>query len=212
MSKEYIMRTMTDIVNGKEIKIIPVSLFDAIKKSLTSEETLDDVLNNITPIIMPEDEYIEKVRRGEITETDKSIYYVPDDTETKFSLNDSVISKQSTFSSKKLAEIFASINVDVGGESEFSKTYAKKAKIVTVILKSGDWVNKNYTLTFPDMNPDTVIDVSISNTLSDAQYKTHYNAYKDADIFRVKKQTNTLIFVAQNKVPTMDITLDITVF
>lgn len=214
MSKDYIVRNTVDYINGKEVEVIPESIIEAIKVFYGSTTTLKDVLDEITPVIMTREEYKAKVESGEIDDDDETFYYVPEDSDYVFSISDSTVTKYTTFSSQRLAECFASLGVNIvqGDVTGMSKIFNRKVVTKTVTLGSGGWYGKTYVLDLDGMTTDTVIQVRISESLTDSEYLAQYTAYKKSDFMRVKRQTDKLIFVTLNDVPTIDITLDIDIF
>ena len=208
-NQDYEIRELNDLIDGNQKVVLPVSVFDAIMSSVDENaESLSKVLKDITPVNLTRDAYERMVETGEITDDDKTYYYVPDGETTRFEINDKTITKKTTFSSQKLAEIFASVGISTSaGNSTIKASVEKK----TITLSAGNWSNGSYKVALSGVTEKSMIYTEINNSLDTALYDAQYNAYKNADIRRIKKSVNKIELVAYGTIPTIDITIDVAI-
>lgn len=208
-NNDYEIKQLNDLIDGEQKDIFPISVFDAIMTSTNDDaERLTDVLKEITPVNLTRAEYERRIENGEIGADDNTYYYVPDGETTRFEINDKTITKKTTFSSQKLAEIFASVGISTSATKSSIKASVDKK---TVILSAGNWLNGSYKVALSGVTTDSMIFTEINNALNDIAYDAQYNAYKNADIRRIKKSENTIELVAYGTIPSIDITIDVAI-
>lgn len=208
-NQDYEIKQLNDLIDGKQKVILPVSIFDAILSSVGDDaESLSKVLKDITPINLDRAEYERMIESGEITDDDMTYYYVPDGETVRFEINDKTITKKTTFSSQKLAEIFASVGISTSSANSSIKASVEKK---TVTLDANNWSNGSYNVALSGVTEKSMIYTEINNSLDNILYDAQYEAYKNADIRRIRKSENKIELIAYGTIPTINITIDIAI-
>ena len=208
-NQDYEIKQLNDLIDGEQKVILPISVFDAIMSSVGEDaESLSKVLKDITPVNLTRADYERMLENGEITDDDMTYYYVPDGETTRFEINDKTITKKTTFSSQKLAEIFASVGISTNASQSTIKASVEKK---TVSLSAGNWSNGSYKVALSGVTTKSMIHIEINNALDNAVYDAQYNAYKNADIRRIKKSENTIELLAYGTIPSIDIMIDVAI-
>lgn len=208
-NQDYEIKPLNDIIDGEKKIILPISVFDAIMSSVGEDaESLTKILKDITPINLTRAEYEKRVEAGEINADDMTYYYVPDGETTRFEINDKTITKKTTFSSQKLAEIFASVGISTSATNSTIKASVDKK---TITLNANGWSNGSYKVALAGVTTKSMIVVDINNSLNDIEYDAQYAAYNNADIRRIKKSENAIELVAYGTIPTINITIDVAI-
>lgn len=208
-NQDYEIKQLNDLIDGKQKVILPVSVFDAILSSVGDDaESLSKVLKDITPINLDRAEYERMIESGEITDDDMTYYYVPDGETVRFEINDKTITKKTTFSSQKLAEIFASVGISTSSANSSIKASVEKK---TVTLDANNWSNGSYNVALSGVTEKSMIYTEINNSLDNILYDAQYEAYKNADIRRIRKSENKIELIAYGTIPTINITIDIAI-
>lgn len=208
-NQDYEIKQLNDLIDGKQKVILPVSVFDAILSSVGDDaESLSKVLKDITPVNLDRAEYERMIEAGEITDDDMTYYYVPDGETVRFEINDKTITKKTTFSSQKLAEIFASVGISTSSTNSSIKASVEKK---TVTLDANNWSNGSYNVALSGVTEKSMIYTEINNSLDNVLYDAQYEAYKNADIRRIRKSENKLELIAYGTIPNINITIDIAI-
>lgn len=208
-NQDYEIKQLNDLIDGKQKVILPVSVFDAILSSVGDDaESLSKVLKDITPVNLDRAEYERMIEAGEITDDDMTYYYVPDGETVRFEINDKTITKKTTFSSQKLAEIFASVGISTSSANSSIKASVEKK---TVTLDANNWSNGSYNVALSGVTEKSMVYTEINNSLDNVLYDAQYEAYKNADIRRIRKSENKIELIAYGTIPNINITIDIAI-
>ena len=168
---------------------------------------LDDVLDTIVPIRLTRAEYDTKLNNGEIE--DGVIYEVLDD-EEGLGINDAIVTESSTFSSKKIVEMIATLGnggtIVLGSE----KSNMNK-KTVTIDLSPTKWEglgpwSQTVSNSYIDRNSSVMI--SLSSKLDESDFEKQSIALAKSSIRRINHNDNKITFVAYGKKPDIHIIID----
>ena len=197
-------------IDGVECKVSPTT--DASTVKTENGERLSDILDKYTPISLTYSEYLERIKSGEITASDKRYYRITDDVDG-ITISDSTVSRSSTFSSRKIVELLASLGL--GGVD--IPTSSGNMTLHTVTVKPEDWSSSESdnsataSVSIPGISNDTVVLVSLSNKLTSENYSAQSLVVNNAKILRIQHTDSTLILYAFGVVPTIPIQLEISI-
>lgn len=168
---------------------------------------LTEVLDAVIPVRLTRAEYIEKVNNDEIE--DGVIYEVIDD-EEGLGINDGIVSESSTFSSKKIVEMIATLGN--GGTivlgSEKSNT---DKKTVTIDLSPTKWEGLgpwSQTVSNSSIDRNSNVTIGLSSKLNEDDFSKQSIALAKSSIRRIKHDSNKITFVAYGKKPDIHIIVD----
>ena len=193
-------------VDGVEQPMSPTT--EASTVYTDNGERVSDVLDRNTPIEISYQDYLEKIKSGEITEDDETYYHVIDDIDGMM-ISDSTVSRTSTFSSKKIVELITS-----GGGSGTSGGGSSLTKY-TQSIQTTEW-NQNVKPSVASMlvsgvSTDSLVIVTLSDKLSAEDRAEQATVVTNAKIFQITQSDNLLTFYAYGTVPSIPIQLDISV-
>ena len=170
-------------------------------------ETLDAILEHTVPIRISREEFNEKIKNGEITENSDTLYEVYDEPESG-GIVDGKITEHTTFSSKKIVEMIATLGS--GGTIILGDGSGKSDKI-TIDLSPTKWVGTGpytQTVSSDNISDDNIIIVELSDSLNDDDYDAQFKMNTLAKIKRISHSGNTLTFKAYGKKPEGHIIID----
>ena len=193
--------------NGNPKKISPST---EAKTVSYKDKSLSDLLDANLPVRLTRQEYIAKINSGEITANTETVYEIIDD-EEGIGINDSFVSEASTFSSKKILEMIATLGkggtIILGNDKDKDTT----SKTITIDLSPTRWEGDGpYTQTVvsDDINKDSIIEISLSSRLNEADYLLQSVELAKSSIRRINHENNKLIFNAFIKKPENHIIVD----
>ena len=193
---------LTTTIDGVEVPISPNTEASTVHMG---NENIAKILEKHLPIKLTYQEYLEKIKSGEITDADETYYEITDDVDG-MTISDSVVSRSSTFSSKKILELITNSG---GG------TPSSSAQFYTKTVEPSDWSGNSNpataSITLAGISDDSLIVVTLSNQLSAELYNAQSNAVNNAKIFRIKHTGSILTLYAYGTVPTIPIQLEISV-
>ena len=174
------------------------------------DKSLSDLLDANLPVRLTRQEYIAKINSGEITANTETIYEIIDD-EEGIGINDSFVSEASTFSSKKILEMIATLGkggtIILGNDKDKDTT----SKTITIDLSPTRWEGDGpytQTVVLNDINKDSIIEISLSSRLNEADYLLQSVELAKSSIRRINHENNKLIFNAFIKKPENHIIVD----
>ena len=175
------------------------------KTVIYKNKSLNDVLDDMIPVEITRAEYIAKVNSGEINENTTTYYRIIDDP-TGLGINDGIVTESSTFSSKKILEMIATLGS--GGTIILGNGTSSSGRARTVLIdlnpikweKNGD---NPYTQTVvvEDLENPNVVSVSLSSKLNEVDFNSQYEELARASIRKVEHENNKLVFKAYGKKP-----------
>lgn len=193
-------------VDGVEQPISPTT--EASTVYTDTGERVSDVLDKNTPIDIKYQDYLDKIKSGEITEDDETYYNVIDDIDG-ITISDSTVSRTSTFSSKKIVDL-----ITAGGGTGGSGGGASVTKY-TQSIQSFEWTQgskpSTATMRVSGVSTDSLVFVTLSDKLSTEDRAIQSTAVTNAKIFQIKASNNSLTFYAYGTIPTVPIQIDISV-
>lgn len=194
-------------VNGVEQPMSPIT--EATTVYTSNGERVSDVLDRNTPIDITYQDYLDKIKSGEITEDDETYYNVIDDIDG-ITISDSTVSRTSTFSSKKIVELIAA-----GGGTGGSGGGGASVTKYTQSIQSFEWTQgsrpSTATMRVSGVSTDSLVFVTLSDKLSVEDRTVQATAVTNAKIFQIKASDNSLTFYAYGTIPTVPIQIDISV-
>lgn len=189
-------------IDGVEVPVSPKT--DATTVYVEGER-LSNILDKNVPIRLTLAEYGKKVEAGEITDDSEEIYIITDDVDETGKIADSVVSKNTTYSSYKILELIS------GGSGQAGANITRH--IFT--LEPDKWLSDNGCYTYPIIvigsTEDSLVTVTLANLLSQDEYIEQEIEANRANIFRIHQSGNTLIISANGVRPTKPIKIDVTV-
>ena len=196
---------LTTTIDGVECPISPTTDANTVN---TKYGNLNQVLDGQMPVKLTYQEYIRRIQSGEITDQDKTYYHITGDVVDGIGISDSTVSRNSTFSSKKIVELIMSQGGSLPGSS------GGNMEIYTKVVQPSDWSSENpstASFTLNGISNDSLISVTLSNNLNGEDYSKQSEVVNAAKISRIKHTGNTLTLYAYGGIPTIPIQLEISI-
>lgn len=196
---DNIERQLLFVVGGNEIKVSPTTNAETVITN--NGEKLSDIIDRYVPVELTYTEYNQLVKEGNV-DNDK-FYVIFDDTE-QVTISDMVISRNSTFSSKKIIEILENRDLT-------ASTIGRHTIFVTI--KHDKWVNVDgvykYNVVVPNITDESLIIVDLCSHISDDDYMEQQYVVQKAVINRITQNDGFITLYAFGIKPDIDIMLDV---
>ena len=193
---------LTTTIDGVECPISPKT--DTSTVHTKYDKTLEQVLDEQIPVRLTYQEYLNKIKSGEITDEDKTYYHIIDDVDG-VGISDSTVSRNTTFSSKKILELVTTQGGPLSGSGSSMTMYTKT-------IQPSNWSSNTpstASITIPGISNDSLVLVALSNNLTGEEYLKQSDVVNSAKIIRIKHTDNILTLYAYGVTPTIPIQLEI---
>ena len=196
---------LTTTIDGVECPVSPTTDASTVN---TKYGDLNQVLDEQMPVKLTYQEYMRRVQSGEITDQDKTYYHIIGDDVNGIGISDSTVSRNTTFSSKKILELISNQGGSLPGSS------GSNMIIHTKVIEPSNWSSESpsaASFTISGISNESLVMVSLSNKLNGEDYSKQSEVVNAAKISRIKHIDNTLILYAYGVTPTIPIQLEISI-